>query len=388
MHFGLMNETQLIDINLNNNQLTGQISNSLFNLKNLEFLDLSENYLKGIVEFDEFVMLKYLTFWDISGKELLLLTKETNANATRQDFIGLGFSSCNLSKFSNFLRNQHELKYLNLSNNKIHGQVPEWMWNTSTTNLEILDLSNNFLIGFGQHSVFLPWISLEFLDLSSNLIQGSLPIPPVFTLFFHISNNPLTRNIPELFCNLSSLRVLDSANNNLSGSLPRCLDNFGVVLSVLDLRRNKFQGSIPESWIKGGNLVLINLRENKCQGHLPRSLAKCTMLKALDLRDNQFIDIFPFWFGHLSNFEVLILRSNKFNGPVWTPQTYLKFPNMRIFDISYNDFMGKLPLRLFENWKIRKFEKVHPFTYNHENSYFVIQKGSHMWIFLTLILTL
>ncbi|XP_062153922.1 receptor-like protein 7 [Alnus glutinosa] len=399
MHFELINETQLIALDLSNNRLTGpitfvttnltqllfldlaanklhgQISNSIFNLKNLEALDLSENYLNGIVQFDEFVKLNYFTSLDISGNELLLLTKETDANATRQNFVALGFSSCNLSVFPNFLRNQHELEYLNMSNNMIHGQVPEWMWNTSTKSLQYLDLSNNFLIGFGQHSFFLPWTSLYFLDLSSNLLQGSLPIPPVSTKFFQISNNSLIGNIPELFCNLTSLEVLDLANNNLVGSLPRCLDSFCAYLSILDLRLNKFQGSIPESWIKGGNLVMINFSQNKFQGHLPRSLAKCTMLKVLDLRDNQFIDIFPFWLGHLPNLEVLILRSNKFNGPVGTPQTYLKFPSMRILDISYNDFTGKLPLRLFENWKARNFENVHPFTYIHENSYFVIQKG-------------
>jgi Leucine-rich repeat (LRR) protein len=404
MHFGLMNETQLTSLDLRNNRLAGpitfgptnltqlrfldvaanefhgQISNSLFNLKNLEVLDLSENYLNDIVQFDEFVKLNYLTSLDISGNELLLVTKEPDANATRQDFVALGFSSCNLSEFPNFLRNQHGLVYLNMSNNKIHGQVPEWMLNTSTESLQILDLSNNFLIGFGQHPVFLPWTSLAFLDLSSNMLQGSLPIPPVSTQFFHISNNSLTGNIPELFCNLSSLEVLDLANNNFSGSLPRCLDNFGAYLSVLDLRWNKFQGSIPESWIKGGSLVLINFSQNKFQGHIPRSLAKCTVLKVLDLRDNQFIDIFPFWLGHLPNLEVLILRSNKFNGPIRTPQTYLKFPNMRILDISYNNFMGKLPLRLFENWKTKKFENVHPFTYIQNDSFFQIDKGfSRRW---------
>ncbi|XP_059449464.1 putative receptor like protein 25 [Corylus avellana] len=46
-----------------------------------------------------------------------------------------------------------------------------------------------------------------------------------------------------------------------------------------------------------------------------------------------------------------------------TPQSYFKFPNMQILDISYNDFTGKLPLSLLENWKARKFENVHSLTY-------------------------
>jgi Leucine-rich repeat (LRR) protein len=373
MHFGLMNNTRLAALDLSHNQLTGtltfdltnftqlvaldlrankfygQISNSLFNLKNLEFLDLSENYLNDIVDFDKFVELKELISLDISGNQLSLFSEETSANATFHKLRALGCSSCNLSEFPNFLKNQHELEYLNLSNNKIHGQVPKWMWNTNNTGLQVLDLRSNFL-------------------------QGSLPIPPVSTFLFYISNNLLIGNIPESFCNLTSLQVLDLANNNLSGSLPRCSDNFGASLLVLDLQRNKFQGSISKTWVKGGQLRIINFSRNKFQGHLPRLLAKCAMLKVLDLSDNQFNDRFPFWLGHLPNLEVVILRSNRFNGPMGTPQSYFKFPNMRILDISYNNFVGKLPLSLLENWKARKFENVHSLTYIDENSDFAIQK--------------
>ncbi|XP_059449463.1 receptor-like protein 7 [Corylus avellana] len=369
--FGPMNLTNLRVLDLAVNKIHGQISNSIFNFKNLEFLYLFENYFNGTLEFDEFLKLKHLSELDISGNQLSLLIKETSANATLQKFQVLGFSSCNLSEVPNFIRSQHELKNLNLSNNKIHGQVPEWMWNTSTTSLEVLDLSNNLLTGFSQHPIFLPWTSLQVLDLRSNFLQGSLPIPPVSTLYFFISNNLITGNMPELFCNLSSLIVLDSANNNLSGSLPRCFGNFSASLSVLDLQRNKFQGSIPETWIRGSQLGIINFSQNKFQGQLPRLLAECTMLKVLDLSDNQFNDMFPFWLGDLPNLQVLMLRSNKFNGPMETPQTYFKFPNIHILDISCNDFMGKLPLRLFENWKAKKFEDdEHMLTYIHESSDF------------------
>ena len=327
---------QLYDLDLSANKIHGQISNTIFSLESLVFVDLSENYINGIAEFDEFDGLKRLTQLDISRNQL--------------------------TEFPKFLRNQIELDYLNLSNNKIHGQVPEWMWNTGN-NLQFLDLSNNLLTGFWQDPIFLVADYLQVFDLRSNLLQGSLPIPPVSTSLFYISNNKLVGNIPELFCNLSSVLVIDLANNSLSGSLPRCSDNFGTSLSILDLGRNKFRGSIPKTWIGGSKLMIINLSKNKFQGHLSRSLAKCTMLKVLDLSGNQFIGRFPFWLGHLPSLEVLRLRSNKFNGPMGTPQTNFKFPNLQILDISYNDFIGELPLKLFENWKARNFENVHQLKY-------------------------
>jgi hypothetical protein len=228
--FGPMNLTQLSVLNLAANKFHGQISNSFFNLKNLEFLYLYDNFFDNIVDFNEFACY---------GNQLSLLTKETNANSTLHNFRAFGFSSCNLSEFPNFLRNQHVLEYLNLSHNKIHGQVPEWMGNTSTSTLGVLDLSYNFLTSFGQHPIILLGTSLEFLDLRSNLLQGSLPIPLGRPRFFYISNNLLTGNILELFCILSSLKFLNFANNSLTGLLPRCLDNFAVYLSILLCERSR-----------------------------------------------------------------------------------------------------------------------------------------------------
>ncbi|XP_062153782.1 receptor-like protein 35 [Alnus glutinosa] len=261
------------------------------------------------------------------------------------------------------LMNGTRLAFLKLNNNRLSGPLLTF----GPTTLQYLDLSNNLFTSFGQHPTFLPWTHLKFLDLRSNSLKGSLPILPINTSHFYISNNSLTGNIPELFCNLRSLEVLDLASNNLSGSLPRCSGNFGDSLLILDLQRNKFEGSIPKNWIKGGQLKIIKFSQNKFQGNLPRSLAKCTMLKVIDLSDNQFNGGFPFWLGRLPNLEVLILRSNKFNGSMGTVQTYFKFPRIRIFDISNNNFMGMLPLRLLENWKARQIENVGLLPYIYED---------------------
>jgi Leucine-rich repeat (LRR) protein len=389
----LGNLVQLSYLELFFNQLTGPFPLILGNLVQLSFLDISGNQLTGPVPLI-LGNLVQLSFLDISSNQLAgpvplilgNLVQLSSLHISNNQLTGpVPFEVLNLPQLSHVdlsnnllhgemhleLMNGTQLGFLDLSNNRLSGPILTF----GPTTLEYLDLSNNLFTSFGQHPTFLPWTHLKFLDLRFNSLKGSLPILPINTLHFYISNNSLTGNIPKLFCNLSSLEVLDLAGNNLSGSLPRCLGNFGDSLVILDLQRNKFEGRIPKNWIKGGQLKIIKFSQNKFQGHLPRSLAKCTMLKVLDLSDNQFNDGFPFWLGHLPNLEVLILRSNKFNGSMGAVQTYFKFPRIHIFDISNNNFIGMLPLRLLENWKARQFENVDPLPYIYEDSFVDIQAG-------------
>jgi Leucine-rich repeat (LRR) protein len=110
-------------------------------------------------------------------------------------------------------------------------------------------------------------------------------------------------------------------------------------------------------------LKRVNLSQNKFQGHLSRSLAKCTMLKVLDLSNNEFNDRFPSWLENLRNLQVLILRSNKFHGPIRTSKSEYMFPKLRIIDLSHNNFVGKLPLKLFGNCNAKTSETANYLTY-------------------------
>ena len=378
---GLMNLTKLSSLGLAGNHFAGQIPSSIFNLENLEVLDLSANNFAGIVEFDKFVKLRKLTSLHLSDCGVSLIINETSDNTTPQKFQNLGLGSCNLSKFPDYLANQDELKWLHLGTNNIDGQVPEWFWNVSKENLEVIDLSENFLTSLGPYPVPLPWTRLAILDITSNRLQGSLPIPSFSTLEYHVSNNSFTGKISELICNMSSLQVLDLSINNLSGSLPQCLHNFGDSLLILDLRRNTFEGSIPQTWTNGSKLMMINFSQNKFQGLLPRSLAKCIMLKALDFSNNQFNDTFPSWLGNLPNLKLLILRSNKLYGPISTHKAKYKFPSLQIFDLSYNSFTGSLPLKFFQYSNSSRFDSANHLTYIEVNSSFVVQNSfqNYLW---------
>ncbi|KAJ9686890.1 hypothetical protein PVL29_015659 [Vitis rotundifolia] len=353
----LMNLTQLTALDLGGNNLEGGIPSSLFELVNLQDLSVQGNNLTGIVELHMLSKLKNLTELQLSGNRLSLLSY-TRTNATLPKFKFLGLESCNLTEFPDFLQNQDELEVLSLSDNKIHGPIPQWMWNISKETLRALVLSRNFLTGFDQRPVVLPWSRLYHLQLDSNMLQGSLPIPPPSTLVYKVSGNKLTGEIPPLICNMTSLMLLDLSSNNLSGRIPQCLANFSKSLSVLDLGSNSLDGPIPQTCTMSNNLRVIDLGENQFQGQIPRSLASCTKLENLVLGNNQINDIFPFWLGALPQLQVLILASNRFHGTIGRWHTNFRFPKLRIIDLSDNEFIGDLPSEYFQNWDAMKLKDI------------------------------
>ncbi|CAL5391024.1 unnamed protein product [Camellia sinensis] len=357
----ITNLTHLIWLDLSINQLRSPTPRSFSELKNLEILDLSFNNLGGL-ELEIFLMLKNLTYLDLSGNNLTILTKKTSNN-TLNKLNMLRFDSCNLTEFPNFLRFQDKLHVLSLGENKIHGEIPAWMLNISVETLSLIRLQNNFLTGFEQHPDILPWYNLLDLDLSYNMLQGPLPIPPLSTGSYRVAYNGLTGELPPLICRLSSLQFLDLSNNNLTGTIPPCLTNFSDSLKVLNLQGNNFQGPIPHSYNRGNKLKMIVLSDNKLQGKVPGSLANCTELEFLDLSNNLIDDAFPLWLGDLTKLQVLILRSNKFYGAIENPKIKLELPNLHIIDLSHNGFTGNLPSKYFQNWNAMKFFDVDKMNY-------------------------
>ncbi|KAM4106905.1 hypothetical protein ACB094_04G100700 [Castanea mollissima] len=371
----LANFTQLSDLRLGRNGLHGSIPSWMSRLMNLETLYLDSNHFDGIVEFDIFFKLQNLFKLQLSFNHISLLTKPSN-NITYPKFQILGLGSCDLHEFPDFLKSQDELGFLELSNNKISGLIPKWMWNLSKKTLWCVDLSYNFLTGFHQLPVILPWTNLRILDLSNNKLQRSLPIPPPSIFSYSVSNNTLTGKIPQMICNLSSLLSLDLSYNNLSGMLPNCLGNLSFSLSILNLRRNNFHGNIPQICMKGSKLKMIDFSQNQLQGWIPRSLVNCTMLETLVLGNNQINDSFPSWLGVLPELGVLILRYNQLQGAMGKPESNVVFPNLHIVDFSYNNITGKLPFEYFQIWKAMQIIGKHGQMYMQANTSFNLPEYS------------
>ncbi|ESR61024.1 hypothetical protein CICLE_v10014309mg [Citrus x clementina] len=358
------NLTQLQYLQFSSNQLEGSVPSSIFELRNLETLDLSFNNLNGTLDINKFLRnMKSLEVLVLSSNKLSLLTEAT-VNTYSKNINVIGLRSCNLTEFPHFLYNQKFLDSVDLSSNRIAGQMPGWFLNNVLVHgFDYLNLSHNLLTGFGQDLSVLSWAVIT-LNLSFNKLRGPLPIPvPAFTSSYLVSNNQLTGEIPPSICSLNRLYALDLSHNNLSGMLPGCLGNSSVQLLVLKLQGNKFHGFIPETFSKRTNLRMIDFSGNLLQGRVPKSLANCVKLKFLNLGDNQITDFFPSWLGTLPELEVLILKSNNFHGVIEEPKACFEFVKLRIIDLSHNRFAGNLPSKHFECWIAMKDVNANNLTY-------------------------
>ncbi|KAH0772485.1 hypothetical protein KY290_009622 [Solanum tuberosum] len=337
----LVNLTGLI---LSFNNFSGCVDVSLFsNLKQLLYLSLSYNNFSGRVDVSLFSKFKQLLYLSLSYNNISL-TNDNNVTLP-ESLTRLELAACEVKELE-FLRSANQLLVLDLSNNKIQGRIPDWAWSNWMFSLLDLNISHNMLTSVDS----IPLQSLDTIDLRSNLLQGSLPIPSNSTTFFFISHNTLTGEIPSSICNLTSLIMLDLATNNLRGEIPQCFGNI-TSLQVLDMRHNNLSGNIPTTFSNGSSLSRLNLHGNKLEGKIPQSLTNCKQLEVLDLGDNHLNDTFPVWLGTLPKLKVLSLRFNELHGPIGTSRIENMFPELRIIDLSYNAFSGNLPSSLFQHLK-------------------------------------
>ncbi|XP_062081130.1 receptor-like protein 7 [Humulus lupulus] len=311
-------------LSLSQNRLSGPIPKSLSKLESLTSLSLDSNNFSGIVELDMFSKLSNLRELFISDNSFVVTY--TDSNFTLPKLFSLGLASCSMrTKFPNFLRSQDELQYLDLSNNKIEGEIPNWFINMGVEYFNHLNLSHNNLTGWETPQFILPWKYLRILDLSFNKMQGSLVVPPVSTQYFFMSENKISGKIHHFFCNLTELVVLDVSNNLLNGTIPPCLGSSSRELSMLSLKGNYFHGKIPQRFMDGNKLMTLDLSHNQFQDKVPIVLIKCKALEVINLGHNRLSDTFPFWLQNLPKLQVLVLRSNNFSGPIWSPNKIVGF---------------------------------------------------------------
>ncbi|XP_078153591.1 receptor-like protein 6 [Carex rostrata] len=369
---------QTIDISSNN--LQGPLPSSIFKLSQLNVLNLASNNFTGMLDLGSLWYLKNLASIDLSHNMLSVTDGIIGNKSWYTSFPVIRtvkLVSCNLTKFPSFMRYQSGIGNLDLSINKIGGTIPNWVQKTGKGTYLFFNLSHNLFTGLEADTLFLPLDTLTIIDLHSNMLNGTVPLPPpaitVFDLshnlfsllppnltsflgnllYLSLSNNKLAGFIPNSICNASYLQVLDHSYNNFMGELPHCLLENTSTLAVLNVKNNKLTGLFPQAISEDCGFRTINLNGNNINGTLPRSLMNCASLEVLDLGNNEIDCVFPYWLGEMKDLKILVLRSNKFYGPVSKPISQsgindsAAFPMLQILDLSSNSFNGTLPKEFF-----------------------------------------
>ncbi|XP_057797762.1 receptor-like protein 6 [Salvia miltiorrhiza] len=336
--------SNLVYLDLSYNSFSGNIPHSLFALPSFSVLDLSNNQFNGTFQLDNFPSLANLIFLDLSENRLSVDVGNVNSTSYGNlQLKTLELASCNLSHFPSFIKHL-DMIYVDLSDNRIGGEIPSWIWGTQ---LVRLNLSYNLLTDL-QNPYHIP-ASLEELYLDSNKLKGELhlPIPPASLLgILLVANNSLSGSIPTSLCSATNLDILDLSGNKLSGSIPPCLlEN----IAELDLSQNNISGSIPDNFPMDCSLQYLDLNNNTLEGKIPKSLERCELLVFMNVGNNNITDSFPCMLSSSRGLHLLVLHSNRFYGEVRCHD--MSWPYLQILDISSNQFSGNLESINFSGWK-------------------------------------
>ncbi|XP_057789418.1 receptor-like protein 7 [Salvia miltiorrhiza] len=362
--------SNLVYLDLWRNSFSGNIPHSLFALPSLLRLDLHYNRFNGTLQLDKCQNLANLTRLSLSHNRLSVDVGNVNSTSYGSFQLKvLGLASCNLSHFPNFIK-YLDMEEVNLSHNRIGGEIPSWIWGTQ---LQYLNLSYNLLTHL-QKPYHIP-ASLEELYLHSNQLKGELhlPIPPASQLMYlSLGNNSLNGSIPTSLCSATQLYFLDLSANELSGGIPPCLLERNI--GVINLGRNNISGSIPDNFPMDCQLGYLDLNNNTLEGKIPKSLKSCKWLQFMNVGNNNINDSFPCMLSS-KWLHVLVLHSNRFYGEVRCHN--MSWPHLQILDISSNHFSGNLESINFSSWKTMILQSDEQLRY-----------GVSLWIPLSVTLTM
>ncbi|OWM68291.1 hypothetical protein CDL15_Pgr004773 [Punica granatum] len=346
----IQNMTSLYALHLHRNHFGGNIPSSLFaNLESLRYISLSGKAFEGSFSLAALTNNSRLEVFDPANNyHHLNITTEDPLHAPSAQLKILRLSDCTLNEprgvIPTFLRDQHELRLLDLSHNNMSGAFPSWLLENNTK-LEALKLSNNaFSRSFSFNSSTASNVDIQLIDVSSNFIDGELPVSIGSSFpnsaFINMSRNVIRGGIPSSLGDMRLLTLLDLSDNDFIGELPESFLRKGQHLEVLKLSENNLSGEILPRTANLTKLHALSLDSNKFTGAISPGLLNSPGLHFLDVSSNFLSGTVPSWIGDFESLENLILSYNSLEGP--SPLSFCKL-NLKLLCLAANGFGPTIP---------------------------------------------
>lgn len=218
-------------LKLNKNQLSGTFPEGFSALEDLCILNLAQNSLTGSLP---------ATLDGMKSLQVFHLT-QNRLNGTLPESIG----------------NITQLVILNLDYNEFEGELPTSLYDL--VYLKKLLLAGNYFSGELSASID-NLKQLEDIDLSRNSFTGSVPSLQLVKLqSLDLSTCEFSGTLPDL-TGLIRVEFVDLSSNLLEGSLPEVASRAFLTLSSLDLSSNQLSGTVP-AWVSN-TTVSIFLNNN------------------------------------------------------------------------------------------------------------------------------
>jgi Leucine-rich repeat (LRR) protein len=225
------------------------------------------------------------------------------------------------------------LEVLAIANNNITGSFPCWMG--TLPRLQVLILKHNNFFGLvipssAKEKITCGFPSLRILDISYNNFSGTLNkewLSKLIGMIVEVSNETMVMKYYA-----TQAEVYQLSTELTSKGSERQFDEIWRTLGVLDVSNNAFQGSIPADI---GGLVLLdvlNMSHNSFTGPIPSQLGHLAHLESLDLSSNALSGEIPLELASLDSLTTLNLSNNKLMGSIPESPHFMTFSN--------NSFLG------------------------------------------------
>ncbi|KAL1188515.1 Receptor-like protein 56 [Cardamine amara subsp. amara] len=191
---GSLNKLRLLD--LSSNQLVGNLPSNFGSLKSLEYISLLDNNFTGLFSLNPLTNLTKLKVLKLSSTSDMVQVETESTWQPKFQLSVVVLQFCSLEKVPSFLVDQKKLWLVDLSSNKISGNIPTWLLENNPE-LEVLQLNNNSFTIFKMPTIV---HSLMVLDFSANDISGLFP--------------------DNIGCALPNMLHMNGSDNGFQGNFP------------------------------------------------------------------------------------------------------------------------------------------------------------------------